>query len=361
MTDVKKLKADLMRKRKLDVIRDSDYLSTGSTLLNLACTGRVEGGFVKGSYVFFVGDSDSGKTFVGLSCLAEACINKHFDDYRIIYDAVERKSLINIRKFFGDRTAERLEPPAVDGEGRPVYSDTVESFYFHLDDAVQDGRPFIFLLDSQDSLSSMAESDKFDERKEAYGRGRETAGSYGDGKAKVHSSTIRKFIKPLERMGSILVVLNQTRDSFSLFERSTHSGGRALKFYATLQLWSSVKGKIERQVKGKKRQLGVNCKVQVKKNHIVGWDRTVIVPVYHSHGIDDTGSMVGYLVDEGVWKKKGAKVEATGLGPAFVDTVEKVVQRIEAGDMVEDLRELVGQTWAAVERACEVKRMRRYE
>jgi len=334
-------------------------LSTGSTLLNLACSGRVEGGFLKGHYYFFVGDSNSGKTFIGLSCLAEACINRYFDGYRIIYDDVERKALMNMERFFGWGVAERLESPAVI-DGHWAYSDTAEDFYYHLDDAIQDGRPFIYVLDSQDALSSTAEQEKFIERKDACRKGKDVSGSYGDNKAKVHSSHIRKVVRPLMDTGSILIVLNQTRDSFDLFERSTHSGGRALKFYASLQLWSSVKGRIERTVKGKKRQLGVNCKVQVKKNHIVGWDRTVTVPVYHSYGIDDTGSMVDYLVSEGAWTRKGNRVEAVGLGPACSGTREQVVQRIEGRDLIDDLRTLTGMTWADVEETCRVKRKRRY-
>lgn len=337
-------------------------LPIGSTLANLACSGDPFGGFPLGKYVFFVGDSNSGKTFVGLTCLAEAANDKRFDGYRLIHDDVEGGALMDMERFFGTRMADRLESPAVDSKGDPVYSSTVEDFYYHLDDALSGDRPCVYVLDSQDGLSSRAEMEKFAETKKLHRKGKSASGSYGDAKAKVHSANIRKFIRPLEETGSLLIVLNQTRDSFDMFERSTYSGGRALKFYSALQLWTSVEGQVTRQVRGKTRQLGIRCKIRVKKNRLTGKDRTVSITIHHSHGIDDVGSCVDYLVREGVWKKsKTGKVTVTGLGPSWEGGQEAVVGRIEERGMERDVRLLVGETWNEIERACEVPRKKRYE
>ena len=108
-----------------------DLLGSGSTLLNLACTNKPYGAFQKGKYYLFVGDSQSGKTFLALTCMAEASISKHFKDYRIIYDNVEDGALMDIRRFFGDAVAERLEAPSAAG-----CSKTVEEFYYNVDDAI---------------------------------------------------------------------------------------------------------------------------------------------------------------------------------------------------------------------------------
>lgn len=339
------------------------YLSTGSTLLNLAISGRVDGGYPCGRYTFFVGDSKSGKTWLGLTAMAEACLDKRFDGYRLIYDDVEGGALMDRRRYFGAKAEQRVEPPSCGDDGNPVYSSSVEEFYFHLDDAVKDGRPFVYVLDSQDALTSAAESGKFDEQKEAHRKGKTVAGSYGDSKAKVHSSNIRKFLKPLRESNSLLLILNQTRDSFDLFEKSTYSGGRALLFYASVQLWSSVGGKVERTVKkGKKRELGVRCKVKVKKNRVTGRDRVVVVPILHSVGIDDLGSCVDYMVEEGAWEKTGqGRVKVTGLGDEFVDTRERTIGRIEEEWMEADLRRLVAKAWERAERESQVKRKRRYK
>lgn len=359
--DAERIKESLLRKR-IKIPRAPDqFLSTGSTLLNLACTGNPSGGFLKGHYFFLVGDSVSGKTFLSLTCLAEAAKNPVFQDYRFIHDNVEGGALMDLKRFFGQSVVERLEPPEIKA-GHPVCSHTVEEFYYHLDDAFKVKKPFIYVLDSQDSLSSEAEGAKFTEHKDAHRKGRDTAGSYGDNKAKTHSGNIRKLLGPLQDTGSILLVLNQTRDSFDLFEKSTYSGGRALRFYATLQMWSSQAGQIKREYRGKSRQLGINCRIRIRKNRITGREPTVTIPIYHSVGIDDVGSCVDYLVDEKVWKKDRAGViEVTGLGPAFEKRREALIQQIEEGEMEDDLRMMVAETWQEIEKACEVKRKARYE
>jgi RecA/RadA recombinase len=359
--DADAVKEGLRQKHQREKYDLKEGLSTGSTILNLACTGDPNAGFLKGHYHFVVGDSVSGKTFLSLTCLAEASIKPTFDDYRFIYDGGEGGALMNIKRFFGRGVADRLEPPALGDDELPVYSETVEEFYYHVDDAIEANKPFIYIQDSMDSLSSDAEASKFEERKKAHREGKDTSGAYGDNKAKINSAYLRKVIGPLRDTGSILIVINQTRDSFDMFTRKTRSGGHALKFYATLELWSSVAGKIERQVRGKKRQLGIKCKIAVKKNRVTGRERTIVIPIYHSHGIDNTGSCIDYLIEEGFWKERRGVIEVEGLGPTFKAKREKLVQKIEGEGLEEDVAELVGQVWNDVEKACEVKRKRRYE
>ena len=74
----KQYKKAILKKKKVVKLTAKDFVSTGSTLLNLACTGFPDRGFAKGYYYFIVGDSESGKTWLALTCLAEASINKNF-------------------------------------------------------------------------------------------------------------------------------------------------------------------------------------------------------------------------------------------------------------------------------------------
>ena len=60
----KDVRKKLKKKKKHKKLTGKDFLSTGSTLLNLACTGKPYRGFAKGKYYFIVGDSSSGKTFL---------------------------------------------------------------------------------------------------------------------------------------------------------------------------------------------------------------------------------------------------------------------------------------------------------
>ena len=151
----KDIKKALLRKRKKEILTAKDFLSTGSTLLNLACTGFPDRGFVKGRYYFIVGDSISGKTFLSLTCLAEASINPNFDKYRFIYDNAEDGALMDIEKFFGEKVYERMVAPSNN------YSQSIEDFYYHVDDAIRLGQPFIYILDSMDALTSTVEISKF--------------------------------------------------------------------------------------------------------------------------------------------------------------------------------------------------------
>lgn len=351
---------NILRQKKLNKqLSYKDYLSTGSTLLNLACTGKPNFGFAKGKYYFIVGDSVSGKTFLSLTCLAEASINPNFDKYRFIYDNAEDGAMMDIEKFFGKKVAERMESPATIKEFN-VYSSTIEEFYYHVDDAIKVNKPFIYILDSMDSLSSQDEADKFDEHKTAYRKGKESAGSYGVSKAKENSSKLRRIITPLHKSGSILIIINQTRDNIGFrFEKKTRSGGHALRFYATIEMWSSIRNKISKIVKGKKRQLGVKVQIQIRKNRITGKERSIFIPIYHSFGIDDIGSCIDYLIDEGYWKQKRNEIKVPEF--EFIGTKEKLIRFIDKQGLEKDLREITGDVWSEIEDACEMKRKRRYE
>lgn len=338
-------------------------LSTGSTLLNLACSNSPEIGFLPGRYYFLVGDSASGKTFLSLTCFAEACINPVFDEYRLIYDDVEGGNLFDIRKLFGKRVAKRLEPPRI-VDGEPVYSDTIEEFYYHIDDQIKEGRPFIYVLDSMDGLSSEQEVEKFQETKDADRKGRQVAGSYGDGKAKMNSARLRQLLSPLRQSGSILIVINQTRDNLGFgFEKKTRSGGHALRFYASLEMWSSIRARWTKTINGKKRQVGVIAQVQIKKNRLTGSGHTIELPIHHTYGIDDIGSCIKFLLEEGRWKKSGAKILPDGLVDKSFDgmTERRLIRHIEENHLEDDLRDLVGEQWMSIESSMDLGRKPRYE
>ncbi len=357
------IKKALRKRKKKNRLSFKDFLSTGSALLNLACTGKPNCGFAKGHYYFIVGDSISGKTFLSLTCLAEASINSNFDNYRFIYDNSEGGAMMDIRKFFGKAVFKRMEPPerayAQSGFEAAIYSSTIEEFYFHVDDAIKKGKPFIYVLDSMDSLTSQEEKDKFDKTKDAMRKGKEAAGSYTDGKAKKNSANLRRLLTPLKNSGSILIIINQTRDNIGFgFERKSRSGGHALRFYATIEMWLSVRRRISKTVRGKKRQLGVECLIQIKKNRITGRERALTVPIYHSYGINDIESCISYLLEEGYWKERSGKIIAPDFN--FEGSKRKLIRYIETEGMERDLRSIVGDVWNEIEEACKINQNPRY-
>ncbi len=304
----------------------------------------------------------SGKTWLSFSCFAEVVLNPNFKNYRLIYDDVEGGALMDVARYFGKGVVSRLESPGVH-KGLPVHSDTVESFYYHVHDALKAGRPFIYVLDSQDALTSDASSTKFLKQKKADEEGKEAAGSYGDGKAKYHSEHIRHVLAGIRKTGSILIIIGQTRDNIGFgFDPKTRAGGKALRFYANLEIWSSVKGKIQRTVRGKPRTLGTHCLVEVKKNRVtgkVGKDRTVEIPIYFDYGIDDVGSCIDYLVAEKHWEKNDTgQIDAADL--LLEGSRERLAIEIEKEGMEGKVRKLAAKVWEEIDAECALKRKPRY-
>lgn len=350
-------------------IPKSDYLSSGSTLLNLATSGTPYGSLTKGRYFWMVGDSSSGKTFLTLTFLAEASINREFDNYDLIFDNAEDGALMEVEKYYGAKLAARLKPPRV-VDGEPAHSQTIEDFYFNLDDLItaskkKGGRPFIYLLDSMDALSSVYEGKKFNEKKNAARKAKEGAkvkGDYGDGKAKINSTYIRRIVAELRDTGSIVIILSQTRDNVGgdLFDpKSTHAGGHALKFYATWQLWSSVGPRIKRKIHGIDRQIGITSRIAIKKNRLTGKEWTISLPIYWNSGIDDVGACVQFLIDEKHWiADKAGDIEAEEFD--FEGAPEDLIQKIERDGLEVELRDIVTQEWRQIEAACAVQRKSRY-
>jgi RecA/RadA recombinase len=352
---------ETLRRIPVTTIKPEDYLHSGSTLLNLACSGTPYGAFCKGKYFWVVGDSSSGKTFLTLTSFAEAAINPSFDGYDLVYDNAENGALMDLEHFYGPKMADRLEPPRlVDGEA--VYSKNIEDFYFNVADRIKaargpKGRPFIYLLDSMDSLSSKYDKEKFEEKlKEARG-GKKAKGDYGDGKAKVNSRWIRQVTADLEESNSILIVLSQTRDNIDggMFDPdSVASGGRALKFYACFQLWSSVGKALTREINGTERQIGIISCVRTVKNRLTGKSWRVEFPIYWSTGIDDIGGMIDFLIKEKHWvDNKAPEFEFSG-------TKAKLIRKIEQEGLRDRLVEIVVKVWKDIEAQCVVERVNKY-
>ena len=109
--------------------------------------------------------------------------------------------------------------------------------------------------------------------------------------------------------------------------------------------------------------MGIKALVQVKKNRITGREREVIIPIYHSFGIDDIGSCVEFMLEEGDWEKKGAsiKVPELAFGEALKGTRETIIKKIEENGWEKDLIACVEDVWTALEMALKINRKQRYE
>lgn len=356
MSETEQIKEALLRKAPpVSPITNAELLSTGCTTLNLALTGRPNGGLAMGHYYWFVGDSSSGKTFFVLTMLAEAARSKRFADYKFIYNKPEEGALMDFRTFFGDAMADRVEL---------CKTPTVDAFLYHASDAVKEG-PCIYILDSADSLTSEQEQEKFKKRKEAYKKGpaayAKLTGEMTDGKAKKYSSGIRQLLDSIQKTKSILIIISQTRDNMDAmsFETKKASGGRALRFYATAEIWTSVTGKHKKTVRGNDLQTGIAVRCQVKKNRLTGKDWWVDTSLYWAYGIDDIGSCIDYLVKWKHWTKaEGGNITAPDM--ELSGKKETIVTKIEADNREKELRGIVAEVWREIEASLITERKPRY-
>jgi len=355
----KELKEDLLTPVESASLPTKGALSSGCTVLNLACTGSPFSAFRRGGYYFIVGDSAAGKTVLGGAALGEAAINKRFDDYRLVFDNIEDGAFM-FDKFYGPKVTDRITAPRVK-DGVAINSVTAEEFYSHVHRNCSE-QPTIYVGDSENALSSEGEMDKQEKKRAAIEEGKEISGIMTDHKAKIHSQNLRPTIKLLRDTMSILVLLGQTRDVIGAMpgqDTKTYSGGKALRFYAHLEIWFSVVERIRKTVRGKPREVGIITEAYVKKNRFTGKRSRVRFPIYYSFGIDDLGACVNYLVDEKHWTKSNGVITAKEFD--FKGPVESLIQHIEENNYERDLRSLTGDVWREIEEACEVKRKNKYQ
>lgn len=381
---------DRLKLRPKATIKASDFVSTGSTILNVAISNRYDGGIAKGMYVHFVGDSQSGKTWIALSIFAEAARNPSFDGYTFIYDDVERAAFMDMEHYFGQRAAKRIKAPYYAGT-EEIFSETVEDFYDALERRLDNGERLIWVEDSMDTLTTDADIKKGNKQRKAREKAKtkelkakedgdgdseaaDVAGSYGMAKAKINSERLRTIIPKLEATGSILVIISQTRDKLqdtpsfrpsfipkTEQEKKTYAGGKALKFYASVQIWSSVIKEIkeEHDDSGKKLPIGGLNKVTITKNKVTGRSRDVQIPIYYSYGIDDIGAGVDYLIEWGYWTVTRGFINATDLDLCLKQ--DALIQEIENLGLQPDLGMTVQKCFLKVEEDMALKRKPRYD
>lgn len=312
--------------------------SSGSTLLNLALADSPVWGFSPGKLVNIIGDSSAGKSFLLWTIFAELSHDKRFDDYELIYDEPEVALEFDIPKLFGGKTEKRVRTD--------IRSETIEDFHDNVIKEVSKGKPIIYGLDSFDALTSEAEI-----KREV------RDGTYGMEKPKLSGIILRKICGKIHDTGSAVFVISQTRDNIgvSFGNKKTRSGGKALKFYSTHEMWLAV----EAHIKRKDRDVGVNVKCKISKNKVTGKLRTIGFPLLYDYGIDDIQSMIDWLMDEKVWTKEGRKINTDG----FIEpmTLDNLIQNIIDNNLENKLKEIVANKWFDIEESISTKRPSKYE
>jgi len=338
--------------------KEKIYIPTGSTMLDLALSGNILGGYVAGRVVNLIGDSSAGKTYLGFSVFAEMCKEERFDGYRLNYDDVEQALGFDITRLFGVKTAERVIPPNVDDAGLPRYSSTIQYFAVNISRAIEKGEPFVYVLDSFDGLTSSEEMERTEGLIEAVEKGKDIKGTYGMEKPKMMGQILRQITPALEKTQSLLIVISQTRDNINpmSFTKKVRSGGRALQFFSAHEIWLAVVEKIKDPKW--KRTIATTTRAKISKNKITGKLSTVDFTIYNDYGVDDIRSCIQFLIYAGAWSKSGQKINTHDFADDM--TENGLIRYIEENNKIGELKKLVAEKWAEIEESLVPDRVPRY-
>lgn len=344
------------------VITIDRLIPSGITLLNCACSDNPYGAFALGSINTIPGKSASGKTELALSILASCAIDKRFNDYELVLDDAEQSMSFDLDYLF---------PPLIDRLLIPdenfKYSETIQDFKASvLNRCNEKCKPFIYVLDSLDSLTSNEEMER--EYKIAIAKAKsaeavkELKGAYKTEKAKHIGEALRMINAYIKNSNSALFIIQQTRQRFDRGFGQTDwitSGGEAPFFYSFHQVYLNNVKSLTNVAKNIKHKIGVHTQAQVVKNKLNGKRRIVSFDIYDDFGIDDVASCVDFLKKTDYWKS-----DTGGIFASEFDTKKSrdaLIKYIEQEDLIGDLRDIVGRVWNEIEKEIRLKdRKRRF-
>lgn len=123
--------------------------------------------------------------------------------------------------------------------------------------------------------------------------------------ARMMSQALRKLTAGIARSNTCAVFINQIREKIGIVygNPETTTGGRALKFYASVRLEIRRTGGI----KGTdNEEIGNKVRVKVVKNKMAPPFKSAEFDIMFNEGISGTGSLLDMAVETGVIEKKGA-------------------------------------------------------
>jgi len=123
--------------------------------------------------------------------------------------------------------------------------------------------------------------------------------------ARMMSQALRKLTATLARSNTCAIFINQIREKIGIMfgNPETTTGGRALKFYASIRMDIRRIGGIKSS--DNTNEIGSRVKVKVVKNKCAPPFQTAEFDVLFNEGFSHSGSLVDVGVDFGVIEKKG--------------------------------------------------------
>jgi recombination protein RecA len=284
-----------------------ETVPTGSLALDIALG---VGGVPRGRIVEIFGAESSGKTTLALHMIAEV---QRRDGTAAFIDAEHAIDPSYTRALGVDLDHILLSQPNSGEQALEITEQLTRS-----------GAIDIIVIDSVAALVPMAEIE----------------GQMGDSQvglqARLMSQAMRKLSGAISQSKTIVVFTNQIRSVITgsrFGPATTTSGGRALKFYASLRLnmWNS--GKIEEGTE----QIGTQITVRVVKNKVAPPFKEATFDVIYGRGIDrsrdllNTGETLGVIARSGSWYAFNDKRLGQGIGNSAraVDENPEIAASIE--------------------------------
>ena len=263
-----------------------EFISTGSSILDLAISNRPNGGIAVGRITEINGLESSGKSLIGTHILAETQKKGGLAVYIDTETSVSR---------------EWLETIGVDVPNLLyLHVETVEDIFQCIENIVtkiresDKDRLVTILVDSLAGASTKVEMEADFEKD-----------GWATSKAIIVSKAMRKITQMVGKQRIALVFTNQLRQKLGVMfgDPWTTSGGKALPFHASTRIRLKNLGQIK---DAKKNTIGMKMRAQVIKNRLGPPMRHADFELYFESGIDDEGSWLKVLKDHNLVKQGGA-------------------------------------------------------